>query len=97
MKKTTEPGTTDHIKLFSTVVHVMRSDLARALQPLSALWTGWREGGVVGACRLFLRAQRRSCPQGVFSLLLLMQGLMLIALLTAIVIAGVLTWEGVVQ
>lgn len=95
MKKATEPSTTDGITLFSAFVRVIRTDLVRALQPLSALRNGWREGGVSGACRLFLRAQQSNCPQGLFSLLLLMQALVLIVMLATI--AGVLVWEGVFQ
>ena len=88
MKKTIEPTLTSNITPLAAFNRAMHTDLKRVLQPLYALRTGWRNAGVSGAYRAFLRAQRNNFPLGLFSLLLLAQGLVFVVLLVAVVLDG---------
>ena len=94
MKITTEPTSTARMTPLAVFISAMRADLKRAMQPLYALRTGWQCTGLGGACRAFLQAQRDNFPQGIFSLLLLAQGLVLAVLLVAIALDGILAWGG---
>ena len=94
MKKTTEPTSTANIALLAAFTNAMRADWKCVLQPLCALRTGWQRAGVGGAWQAFLRAQRDNVPQGIFSLLLITQGLVLAVLLVTVVLDGVLAWGG---
>ena len=62
--------------------------------PLRALRTGWHDADLRGAGQAFLRAQRDNFPQGLFSLLLIAQGLVLAVLLVAVALDGILAWGG---
>ena len=94
MKKTTEPNSTANITPLAAFINAMHADLKRVVQPLYALRTGWRDAGLSGACHAFLQAQRENFPQGFFSLLLLVQGLVLVVLLVAVALDGILAWGG---
>ena len=95
MKKTTEPTSTASITPFAAFINAMRTDLKRVVQPLYALRNGWRDAGFSGAWRGFLQAQRDNFPQGIFALLLIAQGLVLVVLLVAVALDGVLAWGGI--
>lgn len=101
MKKTTEPSRTANIVPLLAFANAIHADLKRALQPLRALRAGWHHNGVSGAWHAFWRALRENVPQGLFSLLLIAQGLVLALLLVAIVVAvavdGVLAWTGLAR
>ena len=93
MKKTTEPA--QNMSFLDAFYNTMRSDLKRSLQPLQVLlWAGWRREGMKAAGRAFLRAQREKFPQGLFSALILLQGLLVALLLAASAIAYVVSGGG---
>ena len=94
MKKTTEPTSTANISALVAFINAMRADWKCVVQPLYALRIGWQRAGVSGAWLDFLRAQRDNFPQGIFSLLLITQGLVLAVLLVTVALDGVLAWGG---
>ena len=65
--------------------------------PLRALRTGWHDAGVRGAWQFFLRAQRDNFPQGLFSLPLIAQGLVLALLLVTVALDAIVTWGGLAR
>ena len=97
MKKVTESMATANTTLLVAFADAIRSDLSRAMQPLHALRPGWRNDGISGAGRAFMRAQRDNFPQGLFSLLLLAQSLVLGLLLIAITVTSALAWGGIIR
>ena len=94
MKKTTEQASTANIMRLAAFINAMRVDLKRVVQPLYALRTGWQKAGISGAWQAFLQAQRENFPQGIFSLLLIAQGVVLALLLVAVALDGILAWGG---
>ena len=94
MKKTTDPTSTANITPLAAFINAMRVDLKRVVQPLYALRTGWQKAGISGAWQAFLQAQRENFPQGIFSLLLIAQGVVLALLLVAVALDGILAWGG---
>lgn len=97
MKKRTEPAPAANITPLVAFTRAMHDDWKRTMQPLCALRTGWHDAGLSGACQAFLRAQREAFPQGIFSLLLIAQILVLALLLVAVVLDGVVVWGGLAR
>ena len=97
MKKTNEPTSTPIMTPLAAFTRAMHDDWKLTVQPLYALRTGWHDAGVGGAWYAFLRAQRDNFPQGLFSLLLIAQGLLLALLLMAVVLDGILAWGGLAR
>lgn len=97
MKKKIEPSRMANIVPLFACTNAIHADLKRTLQPLRALRDGWRHNRVCGAWHAFWRAERESFPQGLFSLLLIAQGLALVSLLIAVAFDGALVWAGLTR
>ena len=97
MKKRTEPAPAANITPLAAFTRAMHDDWKRAVQPLLALRTGWHDAGGHGAGQAFLRAQRDNFPQGLFSLPLIAQGLVLALLLVTVALDAIVTWGGLAR